>query len=101
MTANTASYRCSILLSSTSTRPPPRSDKSAGRWGEAVKHQPLLCHRSPVTGSLIRRYSTDTDQPWSYIRWSGGERTRTADFYVANVALCQLSYTPERGPPEY
>ena len=24
----------------------------------------------------------------------GGERTRTADFYVANVALCQLSYTP-------
>ena len=25
---------------------------------------------------------------------SGGERTRTADFYVANVALCQLSYTP-------
>ncbi len=27
-------------------------------------------------------------------RTSGGERTRTADFYVANVALCQLSYTP-------
>src|SRR6202011_1123005 len=27
----------------------------------------------------------------------GGERTRTADFYVANVALYQLSYTPE-GP---
>jgi hypothetical protein len=26
----------------------------------------------------------------------GGERTRTADFYVANVALCQLSYTPGR-----
>ncbi len=26
--------------------------------------------------------------------WSGGERIRTADFYVANVALCQLSYTP-------
>src|SRR5271166_2619065 len=25
---------------------------------------------------------------------SGGERTRTADFYVANVALYQLSYTP-------
>src|SRR5581483_3040393 len=25
----------------------------------------------------------------------GGERIRTADFYVANVALCQLSYTPE------
>jgi hypothetical protein len=25
----------------------------------------------------------------------GGERTRTADFYVANVALYQLSYTPE------
>src|SRR5579862_86211 len=33
----------------------------------------------------------------------GGERTRTADFYVANVALYQLSYTPglrkfSRGP---
>jgi hypothetical protein len=28
---------------------------------------------------------------------SGGERTRTADFYVANVALYQLSYTPEGG----
>ncbi len=26
---------------------------------------------------------------------SGGERTRTADFHVANVALYQLSYTPE------
>jgi hypothetical protein len=25
---------------------------------------------------------------------SGGERTRTADFYVANVALYRLSYTP-------
>jgi hypothetical protein len=25
----------------------------------------------------------------------GGERTRTADFHVANVALYQLSYTPE------
>jgi hypothetical protein len=24
----------------------------------------------------------------------GGERIRTADFYVANVALYQLSYTP-------
>jgi hypothetical protein len=24
----------------------------------------------------------------------GGERIRTADFHVANVALCQLSYTP-------
>ncbi len=26
----------------------------------------------------------------------GGERTRTADFHVANVALYQLSYTPWR-----
>lgn len=34
---------------------------------------------------------SNTDQD---VRWSGGERTRTADFYVANVALCQLSYTP-------
>jgi hypothetical protein len=31
--------------------------------------------------------------------WRGGERTRTADFYVANVALYQLSYTPPRGRP--
>jgi 2-dehydropantoate 2-reductase len=30
---------------------------------------------------------------------SGGERTRTADFHVANVALYQLSYTPKRGRP--
>ena len=28
---------------------------------------------------------------------SGGERTRTADFHVANVALYQLSYTPGVG----
>ncbi len=28
----------------------------------------------------------------------GGERTRTADFYVANVALYQLSYTPLQRP---
>jgi hypothetical protein len=28
---------------------------------------------------------------------SGGERTRTADFYDANVALYQLSYTPGTG----
>ncbi len=27
----------------------------------------------------------------------GGERTRTADFHVANVALYQLSYTPGVG----
>ena len=27
-------------------------------------------------------------------QFGGGERTRTADFYVANVALYQLSYTP-------
>jgi hypothetical protein len=28
----------------------------------------------------------------------GGERIRTADFHVANVALCQLSYTPGVNP---
>ena len=35
---------------------------------------------------------------------SGGERTRTADFHVANVALYQLSYTPGvtgAGPSEW
>src|ERR1039458_4597312 len=36
---------------------------------------------------------------WQYgpVKWTftgGGERTRTADFHVANVALYQLSYTP-------
>ena len=30
--------------------------------------------------------------------FGGGERTRTADFHVANVALYQLSYTPGEGP---
>ena len=28
-------------------------------------------------------------------RVGGGERDRTADLYVANVALSQLSYTPD------
>jgi hypothetical protein len=31
-----------------------------------------------------------------YPSFGGGERTRTADFHVANVALYQLSYTPVR-----
>jgi hypothetical protein len=39
---------------------------------------PTSCEDEPVT----RQFS------------SGGERTRTADFHVANVALYQLSYTP-------
>ncbi len=39
-----------------------------------------------------------------YMSWferegfGGGERTRTADFYVANVALYRLSYTPLQPP---
>ena len=28
----------------------------------------------------------------------GGERIRTVDFYIANVALYQLSYTPKKKP---
>ena len=28
---------------------------------------------------------------------SGGERIRTADFYVANVALCQAELHPQKG----
>ena len=43
---------------------------------------PLSCHRSLVSLSCVS------------CQVSGGERTRTADFYVANVALYQLSYTP-------
>jgi hypothetical protein len=34
--------------------------------------------------------------PLTREKTSGGERTRTADFYVANVALYRLSYTPEK-----
>ena len=33
-------------------------------------------------------------QPLTWEIFGGGERTRTADFHVANVALYQLSYTP-------
>jgi hypothetical protein len=40
------------------------------------------------------RYRNFTNLP---ARISGGERTRTADFYVANVALYRLSYTPGLG----
>jgi hypothetical protein len=32
--------------------------------------------------------------PLTWVFSGGGERIRTADFHVANVALCQLSYTP-------
>src|ERR1700733_8831640 len=38
------------------------------------------------------------DRGKRYSNPCGGERTRTADFYVANVALYQLSYTPWCGP---
>lgn len=34
------------------------------------------------------------DKPSTRENTGGGERTRTADFHVANVALYQLSYTP-------
>ena len=34
------------------------------------------------------------EYPLTWEFFSGGERTRTADFHVANVALYQLSYTP-------
>lgn len=41
------------------------------------------------------RYDSGRVRTWSgHVPWSGGERIRTADFHVANVALCQLSYTP-------
>ena len=50
--------------------------------------------------ALLRNGRTQLEV-WSYKALTcgngGGERTRTADFYVANVALYQLSYTPE-GP---
>ena len=36
----------------------------------------------------------DVRKPSTRENTGGGERTRTADFHVANVALYQLSYTP-------
>src|ERR1700730_8146003 len=49
MTANTASYRCSTLLSSTSTRPTSLALESAGQAGGG-------CQGSAVTASQISRY---------------------------------------------
>src|SRR3954454_23079926 len=48
----------------------------------------------PFVVTVEGRPSTFGDRRWPPCP-SGGERTRTADFYVANVALYQLSYTPE------
>ena len=45
--------------------------------------------RAPSNRGLIRANVVETDNG------SGGDRTRTDDFYDANVALYQLSYTPE------
>ena len=42
--------------------------------------------RPPIVADVYKRCHLDNV--------SGGERIRTADFYVANVALYQLSYTP-------
>ena len=36
------------------------------------------------------------DPPNGMSQVSGGDGSRTHDLYIANVALCQLSYTPER-----
>ena len=53
-------------------------------------------HETPGERGLQAR----EDRIWmnDFQNLGGGERIRTADFYVANVALCQLSYTPDGRP---
>src|SRR5437868_4152846 len=54
ITAKTASYRCSTLLSSTSTRPPPTP--LGGRVaGQGVRHQPNTCQASAEHVSGLTR----------------------------------------------
>ena len=55
--------------------------KDAPRDERGINRDPVLWINSPAS-----RLPGETS--------SGGERTRTADFHVANVALYQLSYTP-------
>src|SRR5262245_27986040 len=64
-------------------RSQPRPRKMWGKCGTAVAHPRTTLN------------TQSCDQHFC----GGGERIRTADFYVANVALCQLSYTPEGSRP--
>ena len=53
--------------------------------------------RSIRSDKVTARTLSDSLQFLRPLTWTcgGGERTRTADFHVANVALYQLSYTPK------
>ena len=49
--------------------------------------------------ALIGTLRTSGDPTLVALTWtlSGGDGIRTHGLYIANVALCQLSYTPDEG----
>ncbi|MGA2091768.1 MAG: hypothetical protein ABSH12_09980 [Endomicrobiales bacterium] len=53
-TASAGKFHSAEILRHSAVSSPIR--KSGGRWGRGVKHQPLLCNRSPVTEAPTRRY---------------------------------------------
>src|SRR4051794_38580177 len=65
-----------------------RHSNVVGQWKAAILTPRIEC-RASARQSRVQHTGEVTTQGRS-----GGERIRTADFYVANVALCQLSYTP-------
>jgi hypothetical protein len=61
--------------------------------------QPLRTIRGANARKLtMSQMEVRKNRPLTCENGGGGERTRTADFHVANVALYQLSYTPGRSP---
>jgi hypothetical protein len=75
-----------------------RRQVAAWRTWRRVQNPSGSCTRvglvsSPLCEMENRRPFEDGGS--TIVKLGGGERTRTADFYVANVALCQLSYTPD------
>ena len=67
----------------------------AEKWegaGEASSLQmPSSGAATPPHDALSRKF---VDVPRSERKTGGGEGIRTLGLYIANVALCQLSYTP-------
>ena len=76
-----------LPLSSRAFRPAP----AAPRWAWAAPAGPGALPRPACPRSWCPSRALVPSLP---PRGGGGERTRTADFHVANVALYQLSYTP-------